>query len=973
MLDSPAPQESAKKNAATNAREIVQCHFISNTHWDREWRYSAQRTRYAVVELLDMLFDIIEKEPEYRTFHLDSQTLPLQDYLEIRPEMEETVRRHVQSKKLVVGPWFCLPDEFCVAGESLIRNLLLGHRIARRYGEPSKTGYSPFGWGQISQLPQIYKGFGIHVASFYRGVNAEVSRRSEFYWEAPDGTRIVASRLSRRPRYNVWYIIHRRVFQALEDCNHRVFPWRLGGAPFGLIDRQFATLDMQYAHPIYRYEEKRLEDAVRQALHEQDGDWTTPHRFWSEGHDSSAPDHREVRMIEDADRILGDKARVFHSTVAEWEQGILAHENPDWPVARGEMRRTADETSSSGLMGDISSARMYIKQENFAAERDLMLYAEPLSVFASLLGAPYPRGFLDVAANWLLQNHGHDSIGACSRDVVHDDMMFRFRQAREIAACLIEKAMQRIAGAVDVSGLGEDDVAIVVFNPTPHPRTEVAEIVLNVPAEVKFDRLKLVASLADESGRALETEILDARKKSHIIQSPNDCANVVPATQVRMLARFEDLPPMGWRAFRLVPIERRRWADNPRSMRRGLRGMENEFLKVEIQDNGALSVAHKETGRVYRNQGVFLDEGERGNPWQHFAPVHDRAYTTANERPEIALVRDNGLETAYEARFDWRLPESRDDARQSRSRRMRNLPITNTITLRKGQPWVEISTEIDNQIEDHMLRALFPSGVQTDTVHAQGQFDVVERNIPIPDMSRYVEPYHPVFPMNSFVDISDGERGLAVINEGLKAYEAMDDADRTIAVTLLRCFPLQICGIEMEDYSETDKGSQCLGRHVFRYSIMPHAGDWEKGGVWPASEKHNGHLRIAQIGTHPHGHLPSSGSFLEVDPRLHVSAVKRSESGAGWIVRLFNPSDDLIRTTLRLNGGLREPERTLSPVEATQVEQKLPGASDQRWAAARIVSLEEVPCQNLELSEDGAVELEITGKKIVTVEFLSRV
>jgi len=24
----------------------VQCHFISNTHWDREWRYSMQRTRH---------------------------------------------------------------------------------------------------------------------------------------------------------------------------------------------------------------------------------------------------------------------------------------------------------------------------------------------------------------------------------------------------------------------------------------------------------------------------------------------------------------------------------------------------------------------------------------------------------------------------------------------------------------------------------------------------------------------------------------------------------------------------------------------------------------------------------------------------------------------------------------------------------------------------------------------------------------
>lgn len=57
-----------------------------------------------------------------------------------------------------------------VSGESLIRNLLLGHRIAR-YAAVAKTGYSPFSWGQISQMPQLYRGFGIDVMMFYRGVN----------------------------------------------------------------------------------------------------------------------------------------------------------------------------------------------------------------------------------------------------------------------------------------------------------------------------------------------------------------------------------------------------------------------------------------------------------------------------------------------------------------------------------------------------------------------------------------------------------------------------------------------------------------------------------------------------------------------------------------------------------------------------------------------------------------------------------
>ncbi|MCL2461231.1 MAG: alpha-mannosidase, partial [Defluviitaleaceae bacterium] len=105
-------------------RGKVDLHFISNTHWDREWRYSMQRTRHMLVEMLDMLFDIFEKEPEFKSFHMDSQSVPLTDYLEIRPEMEERVRKYVREGRFLVGPWFCLPDEYCVGGESLIRNLL---------------------------------------------------------------------------------------------------------------------------------------------------------------------------------------------------------------------------------------------------------------------------------------------------------------------------------------------------------------------------------------------------------------------------------------------------------------------------------------------------------------------------------------------------------------------------------------------------------------------------------------------------------------------------------------------------------------------------------------------------------------------------------------------------------------------------------------------------------------------------------
>ena len=306
--------DKKKTGGGGAVKDLMKCHFISNTHWDREWRFSMQRTRHMLVYMLDMLLDIFEKEPKFKSFHLDSQTIPLQDYLEIRPEKRDRLVTLVKTKRLLVGPWFVLPDEFSVSGESLIRNLLLGHKIANGFGYVSKTGYSPFSWGQISQMPQIYKGFGIEFAAFYRGVNTEIAPRSEYVWEGADGTQIVASRLARRPRYNVWYVIQRPVYWKMREVNGRVVPWNCEAGPFKFVGDLYADLDAQYSRQKYIYEAKNVPESAKKAIEEQDADWATLHRFWSCGHDSSCPDIREVQMIQDCNEALKGTAEVFHST-----------------------------------------------------------------------------------------------------------------------------------------------------------------------------------------------------------------------------------------------------------------------------------------------------------------------------------------------------------------------------------------------------------------------------------------------------------------------------------------------------------------------------------------------------------------------------------------------------------------------------------------------------------------------------------
>lgn len=947
------------------------CHFISNTHWDREWRYSMQRTRHMLVHMMDMLLDILEKEVEFKSFHLDSQTIPLQDYLEIRPEREDQIRKFIGERRLLVGPWFVLPDEFCVGGESLVRNLLLGHRIARRFGGVSKTGYSPFGWGQVSQMPQIYQGFGIPFAAFYRGVNTLVAPNSEFIWEGPDGSRIVGSRLAQRPRYNVWYILQRPVYWNVEDENARLVSWKDGHGPFRFTDPESGGLDMQYVHPKFEYHKEHVKERAEQTLEEQDDEWTTRHRFWSAGHDSSCPDIREVAMIADSDEALGDKARVFHSTFEDFQKAVCESVTDDLPVIKGEMRHYYTEGSSSVLFGWITSARTDIKQLNYDAERTLGVYAEPLAVGASLLGAPYPGSFVDHAWNLLLQNHGHDSIGACSRDVVPDDMIFRYRQVREICSCVTERAFMDVAGAIDLSDRSPDEAALVAWNPMASLRTEVAKLSVDVPAEMKAEDIEI----ANERGEAVAIQRIDERPLNYtIVQSPNDCANMMLGTRFSLYAELSDVPGLGYRTFFVKPLERKLRA-RPTGLVTGPRSMENEHLAVSVQSNGALTVVDKATGREWNDLGYFRDSSEIGNPWERVRVTHDEALTTLNESARVALSVSGDLVAAFRIEIPWQLPKSRSADESHRSDERKPYTIVNTVTLRKGQPWVEIATELDNTAEDHYLQVSFPTGVKAKTVSAQIPFDVAERPIALPDPDLFDEDIQTEHPMDRFVDITDGESGVALLNEGLKAYEPHGDAAGTLSLTLLRCFPLRICvtNLEMTDYSRTDKGAQCLGPQKFRYAFMPHGGDWREGKVWPAAERFCLNFRTAQIGPTPHGSQPLAKSFLEIEPEeLHLSALKQSEDGEGWVVRLFNPTDETLAGRVRLNGGHAAPGGESSPVERIQSSYALPREKGEAWARVRTVTLEEKPEADLEMDADGWATVEITPKKILSVLFTSQ-
>ena len=109
-------------------------YVLSHTHWDREWYLSFQLFRMRLVDMLDTLIPYLEQHPEFPHFHLDGQTVCLEDYLEVRPEQEERLRHLIEAGRIAVGPWYVLPDLQCIAQESILRNLSRGLALAQRFG-----------------------------------------------------------------------------------------------------------------------------------------------------------------------------------------------------------------------------------------------------------------------------------------------------------------------------------------------------------------------------------------------------------------------------------------------------------------------------------------------------------------------------------------------------------------------------------------------------------------------------------------------------------------------------------------------------------------------------------------------------------------------------------------------------------------------------------------------------------------------
>ena len=818
--------------------------------------------------MLDTTLDILESDSEYHSFTMDGHSIMIDDYLEMRPERREQVEKFVKEGRLIIGPYFTLPEEFTISHEAIVRNLMFGRKTVEKYG--GKTGtvaYTPSSWGQTGQLPQIFSDFGLTHMMFYRGISHDEAP-AEYIWESPDGTRMLASRFALYCRYNWYYQVHRAVSR--NRVWSKDYKWgEFDEVPFRPADGFVgAGVNYDLKMPVANYDKENLKKAILDMLEEEKGHFTTPVFLGMNGHDISVAFPRESEIIRDAKKLFEGEIKIEHTNLEGfWKDAEKYLDQDKMTVLKGERRAYLKEGKWTYLFPGTISARTYLKQADFDAYTALTYLAEPLNALA---GNDSKR-YLERGWRYLLSCHSHDANGGCAPDEVCKDMEYRYRKAKDIADIVTDDAMIEIAKNLSPEGQEKTVVQLVVYNPLPFARDVIVPLDIDVPDffgnGIEIDGVRMQA--------------ITSGKSSVFVDNIWEVPTILNSVNHRFYAKLTNVPALGYRTYEIKP------AKNALLKKPGIalgNVLENGKIKAAVSGNGTVDVEYKPTGKTYKGLNYLSSQGEVGNAWKHVSPEFDKKFYSIGANARVYTVESGELTGSVAAEFEFEVPES---CAVNPSEIYTKIPVKVIYTLDEDADYIKVRVELNNTAKDHWLRVNFPTNIQTTYSVCDSHFDLVKHDIAIPDSTGWVEQAFGTQPLRTFAAVTDGENGFAVMPKGLYEYEVFDDS--TMALTLIRACRIKLAVSEEKQTELDDEGVQCPGKHTYEYAM--HFDGKEVTTLPNKAAEIFAPVKCAAVGRGK-GNLPRENSLLSIDNKnVHVTAVKRAEDGNGTIIRFYNASE----------------------------------------------------------------------------------
>ena len=956
-------------------------HIISHTHWDREWYKTFQQFRLQLVHLVDNLLVILDKDPEYLHFMLDGQTIVLEDYLQMRMANLPLLQKHIQENRVLIGPWYILPDEFLVSPEATIRNLTIGKQICALFGQRMMIGYIPDPFGHIGQMPQILNGFHMDTACLWRGVPKDSP--TLLRWQSPDGSSVLLAHLY--------------------DGYGNIAEWPASDPDQSLMDLDNEADKLEPLNPTSHFLLMRGTDHLEPR--------------------PELPEHiRYYNQHETAER------RALHSTLPAYLAAVsqeLEDKSILLPNLSGELR----DPQKAHMLPGVLSTRMWIKQRNHDSETKLERWVEPFSTWAELLkrgDAAFlplkqhqksirladPGPIIHQTWKLLISNHPHDSICGCSIDETHADMISRFDQVDQIAEIITNQSLTAIQSEINTQGPELDNklAAVTVFNASPYPKTDLVCVSIDmasedcdlsvddgagdkIPCQWEWEEREFLESntyqvknlmglltnastsghnnkrlIRAKLGQDLDMPCIDAEFSSSLEPDNQKLESALsevmglilssdPERMVRVkvfnvaTARLSfvasDVPTMGYQTWWVCSqpakeITSLEWEDDEEE----LESISNEYFTLILTgEDGSFSLYDKTNAISYENLNAFVDRGDRGDEYNYTPPENDTVFVPHIE--SVETIKDS-LSEMLVLRMNLVIPIGLRTDRTSRSEELVTCPLDVAINLTQGLPQVNIQVVFDNHALDHRLEVRFPTGLVVDKARFDGHFQIVERTLDMPQVDfTWRELPRPEVPQRAFTDVSIASHGLTIANRGLPEVAVLRDEEgkAEIALTLLRC----IGWLSRDDLWNRQGqagpplptlAAQEQATYLFNYAIIPHGVDFGNAVQLAQSFQTDFDALVGQLQS---GRLEGNAQMVTVTPsEFMITALKEAENEAGWILRGVNLSDVTINVKVKPN---------------------LP------YKSAALVNLDESYLTDLAVNQAGEVELPVGAHKIVTLFF----
>ncbi|MCY4039979.1 MAG: glycoside hydrolase family 38 [Gammaproteobacteria bacterium] len=754
-----------------------QVSVVAHTHWDREWYLSHEAY---VARLLRIFPSIIEslRAGQINHFLFDGQTAALEDLLaHCEGDIADAAVSLINAGRISIGPWYVMPDEFLCCGEALVRNLQEGIRVSRHYGERDFVGYLPDTFGHVAQMPQIFKGFQIHTAVVWRGVDIEGDL---FEWRPLHGDGVDCLFLPegyyQQPLSKVDYVDAATccLDRLVDKADHSPLLLMQGGdhlvPPANLKDR---IADFNAAQSRYHM---RL---------------------------TTLPEHMKTRCSQAA-----------------------------YPRVRltGELR----SNTNAFVLPDVLSTRRYLKGLNQAAEDRLLGHVEPLLAAADL-GAQYPTRYLRETWKLLLQQHAHDSICGCSTDTVHQEMMVRFRRIQERLDALQTLVCDQLGlqGAYlncpATPSPFADDTWMTAFNPSMQSRSGWHPMHVFLAGE-QAQGLKIT----DESGQPCEAIACDVEAHRKFASPVDDFPEHVHGHRYALFVR---LAMDGWQSKVLHVAKGTAPSMCPLAVPSPEASMiSSDRLSIRAVDSG-VEIEDSRSKDMIASAIMIVSEGDAGDSYNYSPPPEPWRVKAEVSGTRVWQLGEHGHE--LEVLLRLRQPQSLHAERNRASHEHVVSHGVLRLRLLDGEPFVRASLGWTNNAKDHRLRLVFALGEKLTHTVSDSAFALIERPVALQEARASglkSEARVSVNPSHSF--IRAGKLGVAHL--ALQEYEILDDGHvDMLALTLIRSVgwlsrrDLVTRGAGAGPDIETPE-AQCLGDH--QYDLIFSVGGHDRLSLREADE-----------------------------------------------------------------------------------------------------------------------------------------